>query len=132
MKSNRQPPSLFPGTVKVSVLKESHYFFCALTCVQTSLEMIQNAEKLFDEIINQLERPGCKRLYNVTASHWQTFAHSLGKILTYQLYNKRSYLMYERVIFLIKLIKLLPILLINRDNRNLVSLINNYIVNVFN
>lgn len=131
LKVQRKYPDYFPGTVKFSASVENHLFFCALACVQESLEMIPRAKTLFDDIIGHLGKPGCRKISEKINENARSFARTLSKITGLYLQKKRFQLALARLTLLLKMSRLLPFLF-GRDFCNLFLLVRRFIVEVFN
>lgn len=131
-KYQRKYPGYFPGTVKQSGSVESHLFFCALACVQESLAVIPKAEKLFSDIITQLDQPGCRKVSEVINANVTTYAHTIGRVAALNLQKKRYSFTVNQLVLLLKILRLLPFFIFNKDVWNLMISIRGYIVESFN
>ena len=109
-KARRTYPDYFPGTVRHTFSIENRLFFCALSCVQKSVEMIPNAERLFDDVVQQLDTPGCRKVSEVINANVTTYARSVGRVAMLNLQKKRYSLTINRLVFLLKVLVLLPLL----------------------
>jgi hypothetical protein len=125
-------PDYFPGTIKHSASIENHCFFCALACVQESLKTIPKAENLFNDIVENLRRPGCRKITEMVKKGGNGFAKSVGRMTAFYVQKKRYHLAVARLLFLLKVLKLSPFLIFSRDVWNLVLRVRTYIVEVFN
>ena len=131
-KYQRKYPDYFPGTVKQSGSVESHLFFCALACVQESLAVIPKAEKLFSDIITQLDQSGCRKVSEVINANVTTYAHTIGRVAALTLQKKRYSVIVNQLVLLLKILRLLPFFIFNKDVWNLMTSIRGYIVESFN
>jgi hypothetical protein len=109
-KASRGLPDYFPGTVKPSVSIENHYFFCALACIQGSLEMIPKAKTLFNDIIEHLKKPGCRKISEITHTRATSYTNIMGRMTTLYIEKKRYRLAMLRLAFLLKILTLYTVL----------------------
>jgi hypothetical protein len=132
VKATRRLPDYFPGTTKPSVSAEHHHFFCAIACVQESLEVIPKAKTLFNAIIEDLKKPGCKKISSITHVGVMSYTNILGRMTTLYIEKKRYRLAMIRLAFLLKILSLLPSLILSKDLWNLLISVHSYIIEVFN
>jgi len=94
--------------------------------------MIPDAEGLFSEIVNQLDEPGCRKLAAFTEKNAPAYARYIGGMIIFKLKNRGYRVISMRLVFLLKMLRLLPVLYFNKDNWNLLLLIRKYLYKVFN
>lgn len=112
-------PDCFPNSVKHTILPEQDSYYFALSCVQSALEMIPKAEPIFDDILKRLQSPGCQKLEK---------KNLFNKFLSLSV-QKRHYL---RLRILPRILLMLPSFLTNRDFRELCTLIQVFVIQVYN
>ena len=112
-------PDCFPNSVKHAILPEQDSYYFALSCVQSALKMIPKAEPIFDNILKQLQSPGCQKLEK---------KNLFDKFLS--LYVQKRHCLRLRI--LPRILFMLPNFLTNRDFRELFKLIQIFIIQVYN
>ncbi len=112
------------GSVKHALIPETHLFFCALACVQKSLEMIPKAKPLFDDIVAQFDTAGCRKLANKIDKEGAKIAYDFGKFTALYIQKKK----YACLVLLPRFLFIIPSFLFNRDFRILTTLIQHFIV----
>jgi hypothetical protein len=121
-------PNFYPGSVKPSFSPEMHLFYSALACVQYSIELIPKAEPLMEDIITQLDTPGCQKFIEKTDRQSAKFAHHFGKFIALYLNGK----WYARLLLLPRFYFFIPAFVFSRDCRKLCCRIKRFIHEVFN
>jgi hypothetical protein len=120
----------FPGSIKPSLFPGSHEFYCALACIQLSLEKIPESHQFLDAVINQMSTDAYRKLLEVGNNN-KRFAVAYGKYMASAMARKK----FAFLFFVIKLFIIKPVLfkfVFNQDFRTCTDLIYNYIINVFN
>ena len=125
-------PDFFPGSVKHSLSPETHVFFCAIACVQRTLEMIPESEPLFDDVINQIGASGCEKLSNMLRNKDKGLRYKADKVLGLYFRSSIEGKWYARLLLLPLALLSVPNGLFNRDCWRLRTKIQRFVMETYN